>query len=423
MPTENIWVRTFGNCWLKLSVILWVALFITYCCSAESEEVEWNREAFDSPPAYAETDAYGEHGVKAIVFDGEPYKGRPTKVYAYIGLPDRSKFTPPYPGVVCVHGGGGTAFAQWVRIWNSHGFAAIAIDTNGSVPKNVQENPDLFRHEFAGPPRFGFNQAEDSPHDQWPFHAVSAIIRANSLLRSLPEVDSLKVGITGISWGGYLTSFAVGVDSRFKFAVPVYGCGFLDEGPSWSKAIDEYGHDRWMRLWDPSTYLPNAKCPMLWINGTNDKHYYLPMFQQSYRLPTGRRSVSIRVRMDHGHGSGWDPPEIYEFAASMVDKGRPLVQVMNQVQQNEHASAKYVAPEDVHVESARLVYTEDHGDWYAREWKELEATVDTETSMVSARIPSKVSVYYFSIHDSRGLTVSSEHSEVPSQEDESAAPN
>ena len=47
------------------------------------------------------------------------------------------------------------------------------------------------------------------------------VILAHSLLRSWPRVDPERIGLTGISWGGYLTCIATGVDNRFKFAIPV----------------------------------------------------------------------------------------------------------------------------------------------------------------------------------------------------------
>ena len=33
-----------------------------------------------------------------------------------------------WPAVICVHGGGGTAFPAWVQAWVDRGYAAIALD-------------------------------------------------------------------------------------------------------------------------------------------------------------------------------------------------------------------------------------------------------------------------------------------------------
>jgi dienelactone hydrolase len=72
--------------------------------------------------------------------------------------------------------------------------------------------------------------------DHWAYHAVAAVVLGHSLIRSFPEVDASRIGVTGISWGGYLTCIVAGVDDRFRFAAPVYGCGFLGEGSAGSAA-------------------------------------------------------------------------------------------------------------------------------------------------------------------------------------------
>ena len=70
--------------------------------------------------------------VKALFFDGLPWKGKPTRVFAYYGIPS-NEGGGKVPAIVLVHGGGGTAFARWVKLWNDRGYAAIAMDTCGAV--------------------------------------------------------------------------------------------------------------------------------------------------------------------------------------------------------------------------------------------------------------------------------------------------
>jgi hypothetical protein len=65
---------------------------------------------------------------------------------------------------------------------------------------------------------------------------VTAALNAHSLLAAHPAVDADRIGLTGISWGGYMTCVVAGVDPRYKFAVPVYGCGFLALNSAWSNA-------------------------------------------------------------------------------------------------------------------------------------------------------------------------------------------
>jgi len=77
-----------------------------------------------------------------------------------------------------------------------------------------------------------FRRSELADKDQWTYHAVADVLLAHSLVRSFPEVDAECTGVTGISWGGYLTCIVAGLDTRFKCAAPLYGCGFLHENSS-----------------------------------------------------------------------------------------------------------------------------------------------------------------------------------------------
>lgn len=370
----------------------------------------WANLSLDAPPATERVDDRQVEGVRAVYFTSEPYQGKPTKVFAYYGLPAGATADAPVPGVVCVHGGWGTAYPEWVRLWNSHGFAAIAIDTDGNVPAPIEQgDPARQRHPWSGPPPNGFDRAADPPADQWPYHAVAAIIHANSLLRSFPEVNAKNVGVTGISWGGYLASIVAGVDPRFKFTIPVYGCGFVHQGTSWNKQVDDYGRDRWVGLWDPSSHLPRAKMPMLWVSGTNDGHYHLPLLQKSYRLPPGDRTLAIRVRMDHSHPAGWAPPEIYAFAKAAVGMAPPLVEVKRSQVAAGRTAVQYEAPPEVEVRSAQLNCTLDNGPWIDRVWQTSEAKIDRAKHRLTADLPPGATAHYFNLTDSRGLLSSSEH--------------
>ncbi|MCS6243430.1 MAG: acetylxylan esterase [Opitutus sp.] len=106
------------------------------------------------------------------------------------------------------------------------------MDTCGCISGGGYENHT--RHADGGPAGWGgFGQIDEPIEDQWTFHAVSAVVRAHSLLRSFHQVDPARIGVTGVSWGGYLTCIAAGIDHRFAFAAPVYGCGFLTENSTW----------------------------------------------------------------------------------------------------------------------------------------------------------------------------------------------
>jgi dienelactone hydrolase len=377
--------------------------------------VRFDLEALAKLPEIFPADDLQVEGVKAFFYQGLPFKRRPTRIFAYYGLPTKNEKAPDekLPAMVLIHGGGGSAFDRWVKVWNSRGYAAIAMDLCGCVPVGTYGN--WKRHEHGGPMGWdaSFEQLNDPIEDQWTFQATSAAILAQSLLRSYPEIDAERIGVTGISWGGYLTCVVAGVDSRFKFAAPVYGCGFLGENSAWLPAFENLGPDLaglWLRQWDPSVYLPNAKMPMLWVNGTNDFAYPMDSWKKSYLLPTASRDLCLRVRMPHGHGpAGENPEEIRVFADSILRNGKPLAKITGQGQTNNEAWATYKS--EVPITKAELNFTLDTGRWQDRKWELSPATIDAATERVSAQIPADAKVYYLNLFDDRNCAVSTQHIE------------
>jgi len=366
-------------------------------------------------PASRPAEGFSAEGLEAIYYDGLPWKGKPTRVFAWIGVPKR----PPgekAPGIVLVHGGGGTAFEAWVRLWVGRGYAAIAMDTCGAVPKGTYGKWD--RHEAGGPPGYDFTTSMEPVADQWPYHAIADAILAHSLLRSRAEVDPDRIGVTGISWGGYLTCIVSGLDDRLKFAAPVYGCGFLGDDSVWKPEFEKLGERgrRWLELWDPSHYLPLGKAPKLWVTGTNDFAYPLDSLRKSYRTAGGSSTLCIRLCMPHGHGAaGENPEEIHAFADSILKRGRPLARVSTIVRDGSTIRAAFAGGEA--VASAQLLYTKAVGPWTGRLWETAEARVDSSAGTVSATLPADATAYYLNLVDSQGRVVSTPHSMVDESED------
>lgn len=383
----------------------------------------WNREELYRTPTTFDAGAYATNanGVHALFYAGEPYRGKPTRVFAYYGVPAH-KPGEKVPGMVLVHGGGGSAFVRWVKLWNSRGYAAISMDTCGCVSGNAfgNEQRQHQRHAWGGPQGWGgFNQIDEPITDQWTYHAVAAAVRGHSLLRSLPEVDATRIGLTGISWGGYLTCIIAGVDDRFAFAVPVYGCGYLN-GPSietgWMKAFQQLGTAKaakWFSLWDPSVYLPAARCPFLWIDGSNDFAYPLDSLQKSYRLPKGPRTLCIRLRMQHTHGKPSESPaEIFAFADACLRGGAPLPAWGAVTRSGTRVTARFTPNPSHPATQAWLNVTADTGRWQKRVWTALPAKLDMAHSSVEAELPPQTTVYYLNLETADNLMISTPHEEI-----------
>lgn len=257
---------------------------------------------------------FATNGVQAVWIEGVPWKGKATRVFAYYALPAGASRTQKVPGIVLVHGHGGTAIAAWVKAWVARGYAAIAMDTSGHRPNG--KSWKRCRHAWSGPNFVDYHsEGFKSPKDQWAYHAVESIIRAHTFLRNLPEVDASEIGLTGISQGGTLAATVCGVDGRFAFVAPVYGAGYLLAHTNRAKI-----GEGWDQLWDPARYARNCRVPTFWVIGTNDPCFPLDTFVRT-ALDAGQAQFSVKLRLPHNQKFG-QAPEVYAFADSIV-KGAP----------------------------------------------------------------------------------------------------
>ncbi|ULL19072.1 hypothetical protein DVH26_34365 [Paenibacillus sp. H1-7] len=379
----------------------------------------WNMAELSAAPQIVCIPEMDQGNIEAVYYDGLPYQGKPTRVFAYYALPEEADPAAPVPAMVLVHGGGGTAFHEWVRIWTDRGYAAIAMDLEGHLPLEKDSEGKRPQHAWSGPSRQGeFEDYALPVEEQWMYHAVAAVIKAHSFIRSLPQVDASRVGINGISWGGIVTSIVSGVDSRFSFAIPVYGCGYLYEatnryGEGFAR-MPEADSENIKRLWDPSAHLPNVTMPMLWVNGDADAHFPLNLFSKSFETARSRRSeslLSIQFGLGHSHVKGWQPKEIYRFADQMTKGTEPLLHVSPLQTNGNTAAVSYSG--DTAVRQAELRYATDTSDWFAMNWKTAEVTIDRDSQEITAVIPDGAQAYFVLITDERDGVVCSDIRRLP----------
>ncbi|MCE9545408.1 MAG: acetylxylan esterase [Planctomycetia bacterium] len=413
---------------VALATLLTMAIIARPATSAESEPakpepvkriVAWDVPALSKIPAIHDTKERAAKGMRAFFYEGADYKGRPTWVFAYYAAPAGKMPEGGWPAVVCAHGGGGSAYPDWIKEWNKHGYAAIAMDLEGHLPggrsHGVPGNfPPNAGHENAGPARKDWFGDRDLPdNEQWFYHAVADVIRANSLLRSLPEINPNKIGLTGISWGGTIVSTVAGVDRRFAFVIPVYGGGFIHES-------DNPGLSQWFppknmtaaqfldyrTKWDPSAHLPHAKMPMLWVSGFTDPVFPVNIFAKSAKAAGGPSTMCVRPWIIHAHGSGWEEAwEIYAFANSIVKGEAPLPSL----------GPPHVDPKDGlahvtfqgNVKKAEILYTTSSGNWKQRRWDKLPCRVAAGEVIASKPLPKGATVFNVNAWDQRDNLVSS----------------
>jgi len=354
----------------------------------------WDTAALLAVPKVHATRECPSPGMRAFFYEGAQYKGRPTRVFAYYAAPKGKPPAGGWPAVVCAHGGGGTAYPEWVKKWNEHGYAAIS----------------------TGPARQNwFSDIGLPDKEQWFYHAVADVVRANSLLRSFKEINPRKIGLAGISWGGTIAATVAGVDSRFAFVVPIYGCGFLHESDNpglsqWfpPKHMTPAQYRDYRTKWDPSAHLPQAKMPMYWVNGSNDGTFPMDIFQRSAKATAGPSTLHVRFRWLHGHSPGWRRRDVYAFADSIVKGAAPLPTAGRPVLDPKTRRVSTRTTGKIH--RAALCYTTGSGKWQRRYWE--NAACEIGEKEVSSRLPKGATVFYFSVKDKDGNLVSSVFVEV-----------
>ena len=333
-----------------------------------------------------------------------------SKVFAYIGLPKGASSENPVPAVVCVHGGGGRAFKDWVKLWNEKGYAAIAMTMTGEGPiENVN-------HPYAGT---GYGCWSDNAFDKnieqaSMYRNVLNVVRAHNVLRNYPGVDKTKIGITGVSWGGITTTTTIGVDNRFAWAAPVYGTGYLYESETYFKRLFKQEH--YAPQWDPSNFAARSTVPTLYINSDSDMHFALTATSKTCGVTENGR-MSIRHNYAHSHSHGWAPDEIYKFAAAMINGGTdPFITVSNTVAENGVLTAELSYPENTIVSSVSTYYITAKEHPYndgksEMGWRSVTDYTVTDKGILVA-LPADATYCYATIKDSNGSLISTRYVKV-----------
>ena len=338
----------------------------------------WRLEELSAAPAYRELDdpVTAQPGLKSLMVSGKGPNGSKAEFFCYYGRPEGPVPKGGFPGVVMVHGGGGTAYPNYTKDWIGLGFAVISIDWYNQRPAPGLTNVPP---SHVTVPRIALDGGKRQDH----VANVANMVLAHSLLRSFPEVNRDRTVFVGLSWGSWYGVCVAAVDDRFKGCVEIY-CGDWNPG---RKEFFQVVNGR---------FLPYAKVPMWWAVSTNDQNVTPRTSQDGFDACADFAGAAIVNRLPHSH-IGFDFPSVRRMAKCFTGGAKPLPRLTRGMIEGGVASAEILDP-GAGIASAKLGYTTcTNLPTWKREWKYAPAKI--EGNRISAELPPGAVQCYLSAYE------------------------
>jgi dipeptidyl aminopeptidase/acylaminoacyl peptidase len=222
---------------------------------------------------------------KSISWKSDSYE-----VQGWLVYPANFDAAKKYPMVVSVHGGPGAAVES---DWPGGGDFSMALAASGYFvlmpnPRGSFGNGEAFAR--ANVRDFGYGDLRD-------------ILAGIDEAEKVAPIDSNRVGITGWSYGGYMTMWAVTQTHRFKAAMAgagianlqsYYGQNKIDQWmiPFFGKSV--YDDPEVYSKSSPITFIKNVKTPTLVIVGDSDGECPTP---QSYEFWHALKTLGVETQL------------------------------------------------------------------------------------------------------------------------------
>lgn len=220
-----------------------------------------------------------------------------------------------YPAILDIHGGPktvyGTIFYHEMQVWASQGYFVFFCNPFGSDGQG-NEYADL-----RG--KYGTDDYED------------LMKFTDTVLGQVPQIDPKRVGVTGGSYGGFMTNWIITHTDRFKAAASQRSIsnwlsfwGTSDIGPEFVVDQQACGLENPEKLWwhSPMRTISTVKTPTLFIH--SDEDYRCPI-EQGYQMLNGLIQNGVDTKMVLFH------KETHELSRSgkPVHRERRLEEITN----------------------------------------------------------------------------------------------
>lgn len=358
--------------------------------------------------------------ITPVFFDSVPYCGKRTSTFAYLAVPEQ-KAAKRYPAIVLVHGGNGKAEHEWAFEWAKHGYVAIAIDINAQMYTSA--GGDFTENPSGGPKGYGsFDQMNGDLKDTWAYHSTANAILAKKLLESLDYVDAEKIGIAGISWGGFITYLTAANCRGFSFCSVSYTSAFLYKDRKWREEgltpdrMGEKNYNTWVENLDPSRYIPQIHIPTLLIRGADDICFDCGLWNRTAELFAISPVLSLHSTMIHDQERGANQREIFAFADGITGRGSPLPSRICTLQVLKHQISG-VLSEPENILEVWAVFTESAAE-SSYDWKWNELRLKRNGSEFCGLLSGDVRHVYILVKDKNSNLLSSRLYDLCDQTDQ-----
>ncbi|MDL2248406.1 S9 family peptidase, partial [Tyzzerella sp. OttesenSCG-928-J15] len=198
-----------------------------------------------------------------------------------------------YPAILDIHGGPkaafGDSFFHEMQYWANQNYFVLFCNPRGSDGKG---------NEFADiRGKYGTIDYDD----------IMQFV--DECLKKYPDINEDKLGVTGGSYGGFMTNWIIGHTDRFKAAATQRSISNWIAFNYISDIGYYFGTDQMMagawdnveKLWwhSPLKYLDKAKTPTLVIHSDEDYRCWIP---EGYQVFTALKIHGVDTRMCVFHG-------------------------------------------------------------------------------------------------------------------------
>jgi dienelactone hydrolase len=321
------------------------------------------------------------------------------------------------PAMLVLHGGGGCAEEARAIGWAARGYVALAPDLPGIGSPDKLQSLGPFRREKYGAGHYRVLNGDVTTCGI--FDAVVSGLKALALLRSQPDVDRSRVGIVGVSWGGYMTTMLSGLaGERVAAAFSVYGCGYYDHGSSGGENLLRGSADArqaWLRWLDAGRRAKGIRAPLFFAAAANDFFFFPSAVMATYNDVAGEKNIVWGPNASHaialpGGTRGWTNDTWVDMEVPWFDwhlRGRgeafPTIKPASVTRQQEGVRVRFEPTPFASIAETAVYYAPGEQHWLMKQWRRVPG--DGRSAVIPVEEPQLPLHWYAVATDRRPVTV------------------